>query len=165
MKSVGGVGTWSTFCDTWPYLLSVFNILDSSLMSALMRLDILHRLPYSNPMVVPQFSYVPISRMFGLLAGAMLCFGNDSGIHGVQAREVVYVLDFLDLQSPFSIFFSCMPSSFLNSPANVITLPLPVSPDLQRLAVCLALFSLSSMTIPSQRMGCRRGSIRGRPLC
>lgn len=130
-----------------------------------MRHNILHRLPRSNPMALLQFCFVPLLWMSGLLAVVVLCSWDNPGIHGAQARRVVSLLDLLVLQSPFSIFFCRLSSSFLISPASGITLPLPVSPGLQRLAACPALFALSSMPILRQRMGCRRGGARGRPIC
>lgn len=112
--TAGAVGAWIMSRATWPHLLFVFNTLKSSIKVELIWIDILHNFSYFKLMAHTHFSFVPSSRIIGLLTSAVLCSVEDLGFQGIQAHGVTSVLVLLERHNPFSILLSCKPSNFLN---------------------------------------------------
>lgn len=112
-----------------------------------------------------QFFIVPPRRMFGILVVAALCSWVSPGNRCALKCGVDSHLGLLAFQRPSYNFICCLSSVIINASLSKVALPLPVSSGLQIFVVYSVPSALFSMPILRQRMGCRRGGSRGRPIC
>lgn len=158
------VGTWLITTAIWPHVLPSFMFSANTFNAALMQLVPPYQRSCSSIMAPLQFLNAPPLRVYCFLVAAEPCSRTKPGNRCAQDCGVDSQPGFHVLQSPSCNFKCCSSSVILSTPLCAEARPLSVSPCLHSFATCSAPPALFIMPKLRQRMGCKRGSSRGRVI-